>query len=277
MKNMKILLRGIALCLGAFTGIVFAANTAGEVILITGHGTASSADGAVRGLAKGGAIYSGDIVSSGPNSYVNLKFVDGGFILLRPNSRFQVEDFHYSAPEPAAQKPKRPASPANAKSAPPPLVETQQASASVASRAFFSLLKGGFRAVSGLIGHVDRAEYRMSTPVATIGIRGTDYLAIVCDEDCSNDPSITDHIPPGSTVSGGIVVGDIGGGVFVQNHAGKCSVATEPPDPACQGGVNLGPDQYLVNLPDGTQVMLPGEPHFLLVNPIPNPAAICPN
>jgi len=42
-----------------------------------------------------------------------------------------------------------------------------------------SLLKGGFRSVTGLIGQLNRAGYRITTPSATIGIRGTDHEPFV--------------------------------------------------------------------------------------------------
>ena len=57
-----------------------------------------------------------------------------------------------------------------------------------ASHAFFSLLKGGFRTVSGLIGKINHEDYSVATPVATIGIRGTDYLTVLCDRKLRHRP-----------------------------------------------------------------------------------------
>ena len=42
-----------------------------------------------------------------------------------------------------------------------------------AERGFFGLAKGAMRTVSGLIGRVNRDRYQITTPTATIGIRGT--------------------------------------------------------------------------------------------------------
>ena len=53
----------------------------------------------------------------------------------------------------------------------------QNGNAGSEDRSFFSLLKGGFRTVTGLIGKLRREQYRIDTAVATIGIRGTDYGA----------------------------------------------------------------------------------------------------
>jgi hypothetical protein len=53
-------------------------------------------------------------------------------------------------------------------------------------RAFFSLVKGGLRKITGIIGRINNKNYQMSTAVATIGIRGTHYLATICQQDCRN-------------------------------------------------------------------------------------------
>lgn len=255
MKSILILIGCLTLGFGVVTTAASAAApAAATVALITGKGTATGADGTVRALAKGDAVYSGEIVSSGSNSYLNLRFADGGYILLRPRSRFQIEEFHYGPAAPAEKKPAETAAPAK------PVVTAQAAPAAegVTERAFFRLLKGGFRAVSGLIGHVNRDEYRVATPVATIGIRGTDYEVILCDQVCSKDPVVNGSAPNGAALDG-VVVGVITGGVFVENQNGQ--------------GANLGENDFLLTLPDGSQVTLPGEPKFLKIDPIPNPAA----
>ncbi|MDX1434446.1 MAG: FecR domain-containing protein, partial [Gammaproteobacteria bacterium] len=58
------------------------------------------------------------------------------------------------------------------------------------SRSFFSLLKGGLRTITGAIGKLNRKAYQIRTPVATIGIRGTEYLAALGD-------SLTVHVGAG--------------------------------------------------------------------------------
>jgi len=259
---------------------------AGEIMLLTGRGTAiNPADGGIRELSKGDAIFAGEVVNSSANSYINIKFADGSFILLRPKTRFQIESYAFEAatdpataapvaapaqPAVPAAKPTAPkpatAAPAARPSAPPPAAATASPSPSASpaptgSRAFFKLIKGGFRAVSGLIGKVEHNDYRVTTPVATIGIRGTDYLLILCDLACNSDPVLRDSLPEGGSAEGGLIVGVISGGVFVANEAGK--------------EVLLAENQYLINLPDGTQIMLPFEPRFLKVDPIPNPLGMC--
>lgn len=251
------LVPALLMALSAPTGLASAEIVAaGEVTLMTGQASASSETTlTMRPLQKGDAVYAGEIIASGPNTYVNLKFSDGGLVLLRPNSRFVIEDFADRSTENSAPTP----TPAVAAAAPTPApLPTAQPPK---SRAFFRLLKGGFRAVSGLIGKSDPDEYRINTPVATIGIRGTDYWIILCDIACSKDPIIAGELPEGMQGAGGLLVGVIQGGVFAINEAGRRA--------------EVAADQYLINLPDGKQIYLPFEPRFLRVQPIPDPATLC--
>ena len=243
-----------------------AASPAAKVTLVTGRGTASAVTGEIRAIAKGDPIYSGEIIHSSANSFIDLKFNDGGYFLLRPNSRFEVVDFvnHGTTAQPlaVASKPAAPAPTAPTQTTAPipslaPLVIAPQDVQSGTSRAFFRLLKGGFRSISGLIGKVNHDEYQVNTPVATIGIRGTDYLVAICDESCAIDPEIAAVLPPGVNPLGGMVS-------TVYEHS---IVITD-----AGGSVTLLEGQYLLVLPNGTNILLPLEPHFLRVNPSPNPA-----
>lgn len=195
------------LLLASFTAM--AAEPAGKVIMLTGRATALGSDGTVRKLSKNDEVFAGDLVNTGVSSYINLKFADGAFFLLRPETRFQVEEFEYAAstptapaaaaPAPAATAAKPPAvapaapvvaAPAASPAPAAPLVTATQGTRSGASRAFFRLVKGGFRSVSGVIGKLNREDYRVSTPVATIGIRGTVYSARLCEGPCEDRDQI---------------------------------------------------------------------------------------
>jgi hypothetical protein len=233
----------VLVLLGLLLGGRAWAGVAGSVSLLTGRATALAATGSLRDLRKGDSVFSGDILVSGANSYLNLKFKDGSAMLLRPNTRFQIEQFSYNG------------SPASTTEA----TETAQPE----QKAFFRLLKGGFRAVSGAVGKVNRDEYRISTPVATIGIRGTDYTVTLCDAAlCSGDPAFADVLPAGAVPENGLVVGVISGGVFVAN----ANNASNPTGALVEAG------KYLLALPDGTQVVVPVEPRFLKIDPLPSPS-----
>ena len=126
-------------------------GAAGSVHIIKGLATATSAEGDIRRIRKGSDLYSNETISTASGSYARLQLKDKTWIMLRPGSRFYLESVEYEE-------------------------ETQEGTG------FFSLLKGGFRAVTGLI--KDKLNYRYSTTVATIGIRGTDFSARICAGDC---------------------------------------------------------------------------------------------
>lgn len=201
--NMKPFINTLAVCLSLTCTSVFASK-AGEITLLTGRATAASPEGTIRNLGKGDPVYSREFVSTSNNSFVNIKFADGGAVLIKPNSRFHIEQFAYSGVEKRTE------------TAPKPAAKTESAPRrAAASSAFFRLLKGGFRAVSGAIGKKDRNEYRVSTPVATIGIRGTDYEVILCDDNCANDPVIMERVGVTTDPQDGLVASVLDGGIGV--------------------------------------------------------------
>ena len=132
---------------------VAANEPAGHVTALAGEVTASADDGVVRALQRGDAIHVGETVATGANSRARLTFTDGGSVTLRPASRLLVEAYHYSGD---------------------PESDTQ------ATR----LLRGGLRAVTGAIGEGRHESYTLETPLATMGIRGTDFRLRHCQGDC---------------------------------------------------------------------------------------------
>jgi hypothetical protein len=158
-------------------GSAFAAAEAGKVVTVAGRAAAATQQGDIRSLGRGEAVNSGDTVVTSSNSYVRMKFIDGASVILRPNSRFHIEEYQVAEKEEE-------------------------------NRSFFSLVKGGFRAVTGAIGRRNRSGYRVRTAVATIGIRGTDYSMRTCAGDCGNNPD-GDYY---QVHDGGIFVSTEGGG-----------------------------------------------------------------
>ena len=178
---MKIRRRSLAAGAGlilacVFAGHVLAANEAGEVVSVAGRVAAATQDGDIRTLNRGGGVNAGDTVVTSRNSYVRLKLVDGASVILRPNSRFQIEDYNVS------DKPEE-------------------------NRSFFNLIKGGFRTVTGIIGQRNKRGVRVRTAVATIGIRGTNWEMVSCQSDCGNNPD-GDYY---TVYDGGITVNTNGG------------------------------------------------------------------
>jgi len=169
------------LALGA--GPARAAEQAATATLAVGTVTAVAPDGSSRTLHDGDLVYSGEQIKTADQSYANLDFTDGGTIMLRPDTQFSIENYHYD--EQAHLQDTEPDD--GSAPAPAPAGNTDEPPAAPQENAFFKLIKGGLRAVSGLIGHVQRDDYRMDTPAATIGIRGTDYEARYCGADCGDE------------------------------------------------------------------------------------------
>jgi hypothetical protein len=126
------------------------AETAGRVSFVSGDAAVTGRDGSSRALKRGDAINGGDRISTRAGR-VQIRFTDGGFVSLQPNTVFGVDEYLY-----ANRKPEE-------------------------TSLFFSLVQGGMRTITGAIGKVNKKSYQVRTPVATIGIRGTEYLAQVDD------------------------------------------------------------------------------------------------
>lgn len=210
-----------------------AQDPAATVVLVTGDATATAADGSRRALQRGDAVFPGDDIATAANSYLNLRFGDDGRLLLRPDSRFRIDEFRYPSLAPAT-----------------PLPEQERAVAAE-GRTGLSLLRGGFRAITGLIASANRDHYRVKTPLVTLGIRGTDYIAFVCDGQCEARAESGALAP-----KDGVAVGVISGGVFLEN---------------AQGRFDLGEGQFAMAVPDGGFLMLAHPPEVLGVTPIPDP------
>jgi hypothetical protein len=125
-----------------------------EVTHLAGTLTVRHADGKEKLLAVKSEINEGDTLSTQDETYARIKFIDGGEIVLRPNSQFKVENYRYEEAKPESDN------------------------------IFVSLLKGGLRAATGLVGKRNKEKIAYKTPTATIGIRGTHFGALYCQGDC---------------------------------------------------------------------------------------------
>ncbi|SCX98973.1 FecR family protein [Thiohalorhabdus denitrificans] len=128
----------------------------GKVVMETGEVFAVGPNGEKRDLRRGSIIQEKEILISGEGARAQIRFRDGGLVALKPDTRFTV--FRYR--EEAGQGKK--------------------------AGAFLRLVEGGLRTVTGAIkGGKEDQEYRLDTPVASIGVRGTAYALRVCEGDCS--------------------------------------------------------------------------------------------
>jgi hypothetical protein len=121
-----------------------AAAPAALVEFAVGNVSAVDGAGTVRPLAKGAEVQRGDTIETSTGR-VQLRFSDGAYVSLQPGSQFRIDEYNYTGKSDDSE------------------------------RGFFSLIKGGLRTITGLIGRTNRRNYQVRVPVATIGIRGTEY------------------------------------------------------------------------------------------------------
>jgi hypothetical protein len=127
-------------------------------------------------------IRSGDRIRTGRDGRVQLRFADGAQMSILAGSEFTVDSYVFD--------------------------QTRQ-------RSFFALIKGSVRVISGRIGKRDPQDWRLTTPTATIGIRGTEFTV---------DQTVC---PPSGCTDGlvaGLKVAVIAGRVAVTNLAGTVEV-----------------------------------------------------
>lgn len=172
---------GFSLCAA---GTVWA-GSAGTVTHLSGILSAKRTDGTSKLLAVKSEVLEGDQLSTQQDTYARIKFADGGEVVLRPNTVLKVEAYSFNQAKPESDN------------------------------VLFNMLKGGLRAVTGLIGKRNRDKVSYSTATATIGIRGTHFGALLCDNDCAGVPTVTGQAP-----ANGLHVDVSSGAVMVRNAAG---------------------------------------------------------
>ncbi|MGV7208638.1 FecR domain-containing protein [Oxalobacteraceae bacterium A2-2] len=141
------------------------AAEAGKIIFATGK-----AQVAERAAALDDAVQEGELLTTGADGYIYIRTVDKGLFILRPNTRARIATYHIDAKNPAN------------------------------TRIKLELLSGVARSQSGDAVKLARQNFRFNTPVAAIGVRGTDFT-VFTDQDTSRV----------TVLSGGITISGFGG------------------------------------------------------------------
>lgn len=180
MKNIRLSIISAAL-LSALGCSVGYAEPIGRVLVAVGDTTALRNGMPVK-LTRGSEVQSGDTLRVGESSNMQVRFNDEGVTALRSNSVFRIDDYKFEE-------------------------KTN------VGKSFFSLLKGGMRSITGLIGKFNRDNYAVKAQTATIGIRGTHFVLAQCSNDCFNKD--------GSKAENGLFGGVTDGRIAVSNQAGE--------------------------------------------------------
>jgi len=151
MNNLKQFFLGLSAAILCSAGLISTANAglAGRVQFVSGNVQLLNAAGAGRTIKKGDDINEGDSLVSAADANAQIRMQDGGMVALRPDTHLKFDQFVFNGKQDGSEK------------------------------SFFSLLRGGFRAITGLVGQTNKQNYRINTPVATVGIRGTDHETVL--------------------------------------------------------------------------------------------------
>lgn len=171
----------------AWCGAALAAQVAGTVVNLSGPLMVRKADGSVKALGVKSEVEPGDTLVSEKNTYAQIKFIDNSEITLKPGTTFKVEAFAYDSAKPEGDS------------------------------ASFSLVKGGLRSITGLLGKRNREKFELKTPAATIGIRGTTFVAQYVDQP---GPGGATPVAPGASLAPGLHVSVTDGAIMVSNQGG---------------------------------------------------------
>ena len=143
--RMKALSAAIILALPALAE----AAVAGRVQFVNGNVRIVDQAGHEQAMTKGQNVNEGDTVVSAQGGAAQLRMVDGAIIAIRPSTQLKIVGYVFNGKEDGSEN------------------------------ASFSLVKGGLRAITGLIGKTNKDRYKLETPTAVIGIRGTDHEPMV--------------------------------------------------------------------------------------------------
>ena len=200
-----------ALAIGVVWAPVAYAATAGQITHLSGTLSAKRADGSSKLLSVKSEVMEGDTLGTESETYARIKFGEGGEVVMRPGTQLKIENYSYNAAKPESDN------------------------------ILMSMFKGGLRAVTGLVGKRNREKVSFQTETATIGIRGTHFGALLCQNDCGGVPTTGGQPPPN-----GLHVDVTNGAITLSNGAGTVQI-------------NAGQFGFVVNASTAPAIVPPGQ------------------
>ena len=192
MRTITPLLAGLLLVAGGIlSDAAEAAASVGQVTHLSGTLTAKRADGSTKLFSVKSEVQEGDTLSTEQDTYARIKFTDGAEVVLRPSSQLKIAAYSFNQAKPEADN------------------------------VLMNMLKGGFRAVTGLVGKRNKDAVNFGAVTATIGIRGTHFGALICQNDCGGVPTVSGKPP-----ENGLHLDVADGAIVVKNAAGQQVITT---------------------------------------------------
>jgi hypothetical protein len=197
------ILFGLLAALSARSALADDSGAAATAQFVFGAVTVVKPDGNREPVERGAQLLEGDTLVTGDDGRIHLRFADGGFVSLIPNSEFRIDAWRFTGELDGSE------------------------------RLAMRLLKGGLRTVSGRIGKAAQAAYEMTTRAATIGIRGTEYTLLHRPDDTVS----------GSVAEGRIEVCNAGGCLDVNTGLSFLAVSTDIRPSLIEKAADLGAPQ----------------------------------
>lgn len=139
----------------AFSAAHAADDSSGMVVASRGE-VSALADGNSRELKQGDFVYVNDEIATGARSFAVLQFTDGAKVTVRPDSKLVIETYLYAGND--------------------------------SDEATLNLVSGGLRVITGAMAKTNPENYKVRTPVALMGVRGTEFSIQLCgDQVCAED------------------------------------------------------------------------------------------
>lgn len=141
---------------------------AGSIELTDGDVLLEGRDGKARLPVNGESVFEGDTVTTFPNGEIHLHMADGASLIVRERSKITIAEYVADGGE--------------------------------KDRSLIDLARGALRSITGWIGQYNRANYRIRTPLVTIGVRGTDHEpSHLLEGDPRGEPGSYDKVNEGRT------------------------------------------------------------------------------
>ncbi|MFZ8891272.1 MAG: FecR family protein, partial [Pseudomonadales bacterium] len=195
-----------------------AAEEIGQVVALQGRAAAQTSGASPRLLKVDDPLFEGETLRVLPGGELRVRFDDGALLTLAESSALNVSGYN---------------------------------SALGQERFEAELLEGGFRTATGSIAKQAASAYRVSTPFAVLGVRGTDFALGFA----------------GSSASSPVVAGIQEGLIVLENPAGSLVLGANQP-------FQLAQVSALTAAPQGLTVMPLGLDRFLGLELGPPPGAV---
>jgi len=161
------------------------AEPAGMITHLSGTLSVKRTDGSSKLIAVKSEVLEGDVLVTQAETYARVKFADGGEVVLVPKTELKIQSYAYNAAKPESDN------------------------------VVLNMLKGGLRAVTGLIGKRSRQKVTFLTETATIGIRGTTFGMRLVPDEPQDDSSGGGGESGGAAKGGTVGRGGSGGDAYV--------------------------------------------------------------